>query len=103
MIEDGYKFYLSENSFWLTYYVPSDYIKIVDKYILKRFRNRANVSDEVKNKFLEELLELYKKYNVSIGHEDSNGEFLLNNYSESDIDRMRQIEICQEELDYLNR
>ena len=31
MISDGYKFYLSENSVWLTKIVPSKYIKIVNE------------------------------------------------------------------------
>lgn len=100
MVKDGYKFYLSENNVHLTDYVPSKYVSVVDKYTIRRSRTLANVSEHVKNNFLAELFELYKKYGVSIGHEDQQGGFLLNKYCEKNVEWMSQIETCEENLSY---
>lgn len=36
--------------------------------------------------FYKELIALYKKYNLSISHEDSGGAFIIEDYDESNID-----------------
>lgn len=101
MCKDGYKFYLSDNGVWLTDHVPSDYVKVLDVSTVNRYKDVANVSDGVKNAFLEELFVLYHKYGVSIGHEDSQGGFILNNICEDNLKWMSQIETCREELSYI--
>lgn len=100
MIKDGYKFYLSENNVWLTDSVPSKYIKVVNKHIIRRYPNITNISDKTKNDFLTELFELYRKYGVSISHEDSNGGFILNNYSEEDVSWMKDLFISSDCIDF---
>jgi hypothetical protein len=36
--------------------------------------------------FFKELFELYKKYNISLGHEDPHGAFIIEDYNEYNID-----------------
>ena len=38
MCEDGYKFYLSDNGVWLTEYVPSEYVKVLDVSTVNRYK-----------------------------------------------------------------
>lgn len=37
-------------------------------------------------KFFDELFVLYKKYNLSISHEDSQGAFIIEDYKESNLE-----------------
>jgi len=41
-------------------------------------------------KFLDELYELYQKHNISISHEDSQGEFILEEMKKYNIDWMEE-------------
>lgn len=40
--------------------------------------------------FFEEILEVYKKYNLSIAHEDHGGAFIIDDYRESNIKWLEQ-------------
>ena len=37
------------------------------------------------DEFLKELVELYKKHNLSISHEDSHGNFIIESYDQENI------------------
>lgn len=70
MIEDGFKFYVSPNNIWLIDYVPSKYLSLLDNKFINRNKNLVNISVEVKEKFLKDLFEVYKRFGVSISHEN---------------------------------
>lgn len=101
MGKEGYKFYLSENNVWLTDNVPSKYLTLLDNRFINRNKNLVNISVEVKEKFLIDLFKLYKKFGVSISHEDSEGEFLLEKFNERNVKWMQQINDLNNELKFL--
>ena len=37
------------------------------------------------DEFLKELVELYKKHNLSISHEDSHGNFIIESYNQENV------------------
>ena len=49
-----------------------------------------NVSD-----FLTEYKALCQKYNLSLGHEDTHGAFIIDVYNEYDIDWVRQASLAE--------
>lgn len=49
--------------------IEKDYIEVPEKII----------------NFLNEITKIYKKYNLSLSHEDGNGSFIIENYYESNI------------------
>ena len=42
------------------------------------------------NEFLEEIIKLCKKYKLSISHEDTQGSFIIEEYSEKNIKWLQQ-------------
>lgn len=51
---------------------------------MEAYNYRTNKMEEVPSnviEFLKELKKLYKKYNLSIAHEDDHGSFIIENYS----------------------
>lgn len=58
--------------------------------------------------FYKELIALYKKYNLSISHEDSQGSFIIENYNENNVDWIMDANIkasvpeLPDELTWLN-
>jgi len=49
------------------------------------------------NNFLKELELLYKKYNISISHEDQQGAFIFETYKESNLKWLKE---AQQEMEY---
>ncbi len=51
---------------------------------MKRWDGRVckEVQNDLVDKFLLEIIEVCKKHNMSIGHEDEHGGFLIDNYDE---------------------
>lgn len=45
------------------------------------------------DKFLEEIKILSKKYNLSISHEDTHGSFVIEKYSESNLDWLKNASV----------
>lgn len=43
--------------------------------------------------FYKELIALYKKYDLSISHEDSHGSFIIENYNEHNVDWIMDADI----------
>ena len=41
--------------------------------------------DEKTKAFIEEVIKIYKKYGLSISHEDSHGAFFIEKYNESEL------------------
>lgn len=58
--------------------------------------------------FYKELIALYKKYDLSISHEDSHGGFIIENYNENNVDLIMDADIkanvpkLPDELSWLN-
>ena len=46
--------------------------------------------------FFDDIEELYKKYNLSIAHEDCHGCFLIEEYSEENMEWLRDAAKCYE-------
>lgn len=46
-------------------------------------------------KFFDELFILYKKYNLSISHEDCQGSFIIEDYKESNLEWIKDAD-CRE-------
>lgn len=44
-------------------------------------------------KFMEELEALYKKYDLSIAHEDQQGGFIIEKYSDFNMDWMKEADV----------
>jgi hypothetical protein len=42
------------------------------------------------NEFLEEIINVCKKYKLSISHEDTHGSFIIEDYSEKNIKQLQQ-------------
>lgn len=101
MVNDGYKFYLSDNNVWLTDNVPSKYLTLLDNRFINRNKNLVNISVEVKEKFLIDLFKLYKNFGVSISHEDSEGGFLLEKFNERNVKWIQEINDLNNELKFL--
>lgn len=45
---------------------------------------------EIMENFINEVVTIMKKYNLSISHEDSHGAFMIENYDEYNVERFRQ-------------
>lgn len=43
--------------------------------------------------FYKELIDLYKKYDLSISHEDSHGSFIIENYNGNNVDWIMDADI----------
>ena len=43
--------------------------------------------------FLKEIIDVYKKYNISIGHEDCQGAFILEPYDEYDVNWLKECSV----------
>jgi hypothetical protein len=43
----------------------------------------------LKKEFIEDIIKLYEKYNLSIAHEDTQGAFIITGYSEENVKWMR--------------
>lgn len=58
--------------------------------------------------FYKQLIALYKKYNLSISHEDSQGGFIIENYNKNNVDWIMDANIkasipeLPDELTWLN-
>ena len=50
--------------------------------------NVLNLPNEKVSKFLKEIVAVYKKYNLSLSHEDTQGSFIVNEYDEWDIEHL---------------
>jgi hypothetical protein len=53
--------------------------------------------------FYNDLINLYKKYGVSISHEDGHGGFILEKYNEFNVDWIKEASVTQEVVDILNK
>lgn len=49
--------------------------------------------DEKIKAFLDDIEKVYKKYNLSISHEDGGGAFIIEDYDETDTDWLRSAHI----------
>lgn len=101
MIKEGFKFYLSPNNVWLIDYVPSQYLTLLDKKFINRNKKLVNISKELKEEFLNELFKVYRRFGVSISHEDPEGGFLLEKFNEKNIKIMSEINDLNNELKFL--
>lgn len=101
MIKEGFKFNLSHNNVWLIDYVPSQYLTLLDKKFINRNKKLVNISKELKEEFLDELFKVYKRFGVSISHEDQEGGFLLEKFNEKNIKIMSEINDLNNELKFL--
>lgn len=45
---------------------------------------------EERKKFIEDIIEVYKKHNLSLSHEDGHGAFIVDDYDQYNIDWLRQ-------------
>ena len=52
-------------------------------------KNYPYIADPKVKLFIEELIEVYEKHQMSLGHEDSHGGFIINNYSYHNIKWLR--------------
>jgi len=52
--------------------------------------NKEIDTPELINKFFEEIELLFKKHNISISHEDYHGGFILESYSEKNIEWLKE-------------
>lgn len=50
------------------------------------------MTDKIKL-FLDEIEQLYKKYNLSISHEDVGGSFIIEDYNDYDVEWLRSAKI----------
>ena len=59
--------------------------------LLHEFINKLQVGKYTKNisDFLNEIENICKKYNLSIGHEDSHGGFIIEDYDDSNIEWLK--------------
>ena len=48
--------------------------------------------------FIERIAELSKDYNLSLGHEDEQGGFIIHVYCKENIDWLKQASVCREEF-----
>lgn len=101
MIKEGFKFYLSHNNIWLINYVPSQYLTLLDTKFINRNKKLVNISKELKEEFLNELFKVYKRFGVSISHEDPEGEFLLEKFNEKNVKIMSEINDLNNGLKFL--
>ena len=58
------------------------------RYNFKSGSSEKEERPEVK-KFLDDLTEVFKEYNMCIGHEDEHGAFIIEHYDEDIINWMR--------------
>lgn len=49
--------------------------------------------DEKIKSFLDDIEQVYKKYNLSIAHEDTGGAFIIEDYDKNDIEWIRSARI----------
>jgi len=63
-------------------------IILTDDIEFKKKKSDAGI--EIEQQFIEDIISLYKKYNLSISHEDTHGAFVITRYSEENEDWLRQ-------------
>ena len=52
-------------------------------------KNYPYIADPKVKLFIEELIEVYEKHQMSLGHEDGQGAFIINDYRDSNIGWLR--------------
>ena len=50
----------------------------------------ANTDTQKKESFIDDIVNIYKKYNLSLSHEDTQGAFKIEKYSDENVDWIRE-------------
>jgi len=49
-------------------------------------QKKKNIENKKVDEFLDEILAVFKKHNMSLAHEDAEGSFMVENYNSENID-----------------
>jgi len=50
----------------------------------------ANTDTQKKESFIDDIVKIYKKYNLSLSHEDAQGAFKIEKYSDKNVDWIKE-------------